>query len=147
MSLDNYIMELNLVLFDSDVEIGHLAINFKNSAVINLNVEKAIKVKEFFKKNKLKCAPSSICSHSEFPHEFLATIFAFLKEETVIFIGTYGLSYESIEDIYRELQELYKYQEKIIFICHPRKLKTGQTKILNINNLNGIDEWLALLKK
>ncbi|MBF7090083.1 hypothetical protein IUY40_00815 [Flavobacterium sp. ALJ2] len=140
-------MKLNLVLFDLDVQIGHLAINFKNSAVINLNVEKAIKVKEFFRKNKLRCLPSSISSHSEFPHEFLATILAFLKEKTVIFIGTYGLSYESIEEIYRELNELHKDQEKIIFICHPRKLKSGQIEILNINNLNEIDGGLDLLKK
>lgn len=139
MNLHNYTTSLNLILFDLNTDLNQIMLNFSNYVALNLGNDLSIKVEEVIKDRKSKVIYSSLSTSSEFPHDLLTSTIELLKNRENIFVGTYGLSYQSIAEICLELKKKYQDQKKIIFICHQRKIKKGDYEVYEGELLNEND--------
>lgn len=142
----NYTKGFYLLLMDSDNAIKHMTANFKTSTILNLDVEKAFRVQQFVKERKLKLVQEVLVTASEFPIYALTASIELVKENEVVFIGTYGMGYDTIVHIYTELYKRYADQEKTIFLCHHKQNTGSEPEIFPINGIPS-DQLLSLLKK
>ena len=142
----NYTKGFYLLLMNSDNAIKHITANFKTSAILNLDVEKAYRVQQFVKERKLKLVQEVLVTASEFPISALTASIELVKENEVVFIGTYGMGYDTIVHSYTELYKRYADQEKTIFLCHHKQNTASEPEIFPINGIPS-DQLLSLLKK
>lgn len=125
-----------LILCESEKILEEELLNVDGKILINLEIHNSIRVKEYFKRNRLKVIESSIESKSDLPNEFLTVICHLIVNYTTLFIGTYGLSDSTISIIAEELKNKDVDSRLICLISPYKDLNKKGYKIYNILNIN-----------
>lgn len=134
------------IFYDDEIDVSLFSENIENRIFVNLNNQNSIIVKTYFRKNKLRFSSNLIKSFSDAPQEIFSVVVDLIKKNKTILMGTVGLSYNSIASIYFELRLILEDREKLVFICHQRKIKKGDFEIFNGELLNE-DEIINLFSK
>jgi hypothetical protein len=111
--------------------------------IVNIKHNNAIMSNIFFYDKKLKIKSKLIKSYSDGPNIVFSTVNYLSKKNKTIFLGTIGLSYDSIYDIISELKLLLENQDNSFIICHNR-MEFDKSEIFNIE-LMDYDEIIKKL--
>lgn len=128
-----------LVFYDNDIDLNLFLEHSKDNLFVNFGTKNSIKVNPYFRTNKLRFSSNLIKSFSNAPQEIFSVVVDLIKNNKDIFMGTAGLSYDSIAEIYLELKNLLQNTERRVFICYQRKIKKGEYEIFDGNLLNKYD--------
>lgn len=139
INFKNSIQNVYFVFYNSDIDINSFIQQNEDRVFVNLNIQNSIMANSYFRKNKLKFNSDLLESFSDAPQEIFSTVVHLLKKNRNIFVGTAGISYESIADIYFELKYMLKNTENKVFICHQKKTKKGIYELVEKDFLNKND--------
>jgi hypothetical protein len=128
-----------LVFYDNDIDLNLFLEHSKDNLFVNFGTKNSIKVNPYFRTNKLRFSSNLIKSFSNAPQEIFSVVVDLIKNNKDIFMGTAGLSYDSIAEIYLELKNLLQDTERRVFIFYQRKIKKGEYEIFDGNLLNKYD--------
>jgi hypothetical protein len=136
------------IFYDNERDVGLFLDNFENRIFVNLNLNNpnSVIAKTYFRKKRLRFSSNLLKSYSYAPQETFSVVVDLIKKNKEILMGTVGLSYDSIAAIYFELRLILGDDEKLVFICHQRKIKTGDYEIFGGDLLNEDDIINLFLK-